>query len=82
VIYNGKIPDYAHRFDLDGHHAIETGRIFPVCGNSFRMLSETRFAPYFTFIGDFSRHYGLFPGCGSVIPFNETADVTNSGACC
>lgn len=82
VIYNGTIPDHTHRFDLDGHHAIETGRIFPVCGNSFRMLQETRFAPHFTFIGDFTRHYGLFPGCGTTVPFNQAADTANDGACC
>lgn len=82
VIYNGTIPDHTHRFDLDGHHAIETGRIFPVCGNSFRMLRETRFAPHFTFIGDFTRHYGLFPGCGTAIPFNQAAESKNDGACC
>lgn len=82
VIYNGTIPDHPHRFDLDGHHAIETGRIFPVCGNSFCMLQETRFAPHFTFIGDFSRHFGLFPGCGTVVPFNQAEDSANDGACC
>ncbi|MDE2570288.1 MAG: methyltransferase domain-containing protein [Sphingomonadales bacterium] len=82
VIYNGTIPDHPHRFDLDGHHAIETGRIFPVCGNSFRMLNETRFGPHFAFIGDFTRHYGLFPGCGTTIPFNQAADSRSNGACC
>lgn len=81
VIYNGTIADHPHRFDLDGHHAMETGRIFPVCGNSFRMLAHTRFAPHFTFIGDFSRHYGLFPGCGSVIPFNQ-GDPAAGLPCC
>jgi arsenite methyltransferase len=33
VIYRGTIPQHPQRFDLDGHHAIETGRVFPVCGN-------------------------------------------------
>ena len=69
VIYNGTIPEHPHRFDLDGHHAIETGKVFAVCGNSFRMLRQSRFAPHFRFIGDFDRHYGLFAGCGSSIPF-------------
>ena len=82
VIYKGTIPEHPHRFDLDGHHAIETGRIFPVCGNSYRILHETRFAPHFTFIGDFSRHFGLFPGCGMTSPFNQASDKTNDGACC
>ena len=43
VIYRGTIPDHAHRFVLDRHHDIEAGRIFPVCGNTWRMLHDTRF---------------------------------------
>ena len=84
VIYRGTIPQHPHRFDLDGHHAIETGKVFPVCGNSFRMLQQSRFAPHFEFIGDFERHYGLFAGCGSAIPFASahggTAGSIPSGA--
>lgn len=70
-------------FELDAHHHIEKGRIFPVCRNTFRMLSESRFAPYFEFIGDDARHMGLFPGCGEVSPF-EAAPGGESGnsACC
>jgi hypothetical protein len=62
--------------------------VFPVCGNSFRMLQATRFAPHFDFIGDFSRHFGLFPGCGSSLPFTgvaatkETTGLVDSGSCC
>jgi SAM-dependent methyltransferase len=87
VIYRGTIPHHLHRFDLDSHHAIETGRVFPVCGNSFRMLQATRFAPHFAFIGDFSSHFGLFPGCGSSLPFTASPEgSSNSSAsqasCC
>jgi len=84
VIYRGTIPHHPHRFDLDGHHAIETGRVFPVCGNTFRMLQATRFSPHFTFIGDFSRHYGLFPGCGSSLPFTgvSAGEAAASASCC
>lgn len=82
VIYNGTIPYHPHRFDLDSHHSIETGRIFPVCGNTFRMLYETRFVQHFTFIGDFTQHYGLFPNCGMTIPFNQAADSRSGGTCC
>lgn len=87
VIYRGSIPQQPHRFDLDSHHAIETGKVFPVCGNTFRMLQQTRFAPHFTFIGDYENHFGLFEGCGSTIPF-QSATSTNGGrfipegACC
>ena len=70
-------------FDLDGHHAIERGKVFTVCGNTWRMLAETRFAPHFDFIGDFSTHYGIFPGCGTDIPFAAAdAPKTGSGSCC
>lgn len=81
VIYLGTIPDHAHRFVLDGHHDIEAGRIFPVCGNTWRMLHETRFREHFEFIGDFSRHYGIFPGCGSDIPFAQRDGTATSGCC-
>lgn len=83
VIYRGTIPDHPHRFQLDKHHDIETGRVFPVCGNTWRMLHDTRLRAHFEFIGDFSRHYGLFEGCGSSIPFETATRVDPSAqACC
>jgi arsenite methyltransferase len=45
------------------------------------MLAETRFAPHFDFIGDFSRHFGVFPGCGGGLPFDVTQDA-QAAACC
>ncbi len=59
--YHGSMPHHPHLFALDDHHLFETGRMVPVCGNTAAMLSETRYAPHFTVIGDRSRHYGLFP---------------------
>lgn len=83
VVYRGTIPEHPDRFRLDKHHDIETGKVFAVCGNSWRMLHDTRFRPHFDFIGDFSRHYGLFEGCGDALPFDRTAaPAATSGACC
>ncbi|MDX2306679.1 MAG: methyltransferase domain-containing protein [Hyphomicrobium sp.] len=82
VVYKGSIPNAPEAFDLDGHHHIETGRVFPVCGNTWRMLAETRYAPHFTFIGDFSNHYGIFPGCGTSIPFATEGKATAPGGVC
>lgn len=85
VIYSGTIENRPHRFDLDKHHAIETGRVFPVCGNTWRMLRDTRFAGHFDFVGDFSRHFGLFEGCGGGLPYDEnTAQGGSEGeaSCC
>jgi hypothetical protein len=82
VVYKGGVAEQATAFELDGHHLIERGKVFPVCGNSWRMLADTRFAPYFDFIGDFSTHYGIFPGCGTSIPFATATTAKSSGACC
>jgi SAM-dependent methyltransferase len=81
VIYRGTVPEQPQVFVLDKHHAIAAGRVFPVCGNTWRMLHETRFRAHFEFIGDFSRHYGLFEGCGSTIPF-ERQTGAGAAACC
>lgn len=83
VIYQGTIPHAPHRFTLDKHHSIDIGRVFPVCGNTWRMLKETRFANHFTFIGDFNRHFGLFDGCGSSMPFDKfVTGMAEASPCC
>lgn len=79
--FGGKLATQEHCFILDKHHAIEAGRVFPVCGNTWRMLADTRFAPHFDFIGDFSRHYGLFAGCGGGLPFDATEGNFSSSCC-
>ena len=88
VVYKGGIANADDVFVLDKHHAIERGKVFPVCGNTWKMLKDTRFAPYFDFIGDFSRHYGIFAGCGTTIPFGSSPAASAScapsvgGSCC
>jgi arsenite methyltransferase len=81
VVYKGTVPDYPDQFFLDSHHAIETGRVFPVCGNTWLMLHASRFAPHFDFIGNFDRHYGIFAGCGTDLPYSTT-EAGNMAACC
>ncbi len=82
VIYRGDIPHHPDRLVLDKHHVIETGRVFPVCGNTWRMLRETRFAAHFDFIGDFSQHFGLFAGCGESVPFDAPNRSSSTSGCC
>ncbi len=81
VIYKGGIEGEERTFALDKHHLIEAGRAFAICGNSWKMLSDTRFAPYFDFVGDFSCHFGVFPGCGGGLPFDASQNVA-AAACC
>jgi arsenite methyltransferase len=60
AFYKGTIKDFPHSFMLDDHHVFKTGLPYPICGNTFKMLAETRYLEHFTLIGDFSEHYGVF----------------------
>lgn len=83
VVYLGTVARQEEAFRLDGHHLFEAGKVVPVCGNTWRMLAETRFREHFRFIGDFSKHFGIFPGCGTAMPFEGSgSDSTAAGACC
>lgn len=82
VRYRGTIPGSPNAYRLDGHHRIETGRVFAVCGNTWRMLAETRLAPHFDFLDGAGRHLGIFEGCGTAMPFGVTEDLGRTGACC
>ncbi|HQR99628.1 MULTISPECIES: methyltransferase domain-containing protein [unclassified Polaromonas] len=86
VIYQGSIPGQTGRFVLDKHHDIQTGKVFPVCGNTWHMLQGTRLAPHFSFIGNFDTHYGIFEGCGTSLPFDgapgSIASVCGPAGCC
>ena len=80
VVYLGTVEGEERVFTLDKHHQIERGRIFPICGNSWKMLSDTRFAEHFQFIGDFSTHYGVFAGCGGGLALSGCGKVILSGS--
>ena len=36
----------------------------------------------FSIIGDFARHYGIFEGCGTQMPFGAGESASAGGACC
>jgi hypothetical protein len=83
VVYKGTIAQHPARFVLDKHHDMPTGKVFPVCGNTWHMLHGTRFAPHFDFIGDFSTHFGIFTGCGTSLPFDpQTTPGATGTTCC
>ncbi|MCL4157927.1 UNVERIFIED_CONTAM: hypothetical protein GTU68_048061 [Idotea baltica] len=60
AFYNGTIKEHPHSFVLDDHHEFKTGLPYPVCGNTFNMLNQTRLKEHFKLTGDFSVHYGAF----------------------
>ena len=82
VRYLGTIEHHKDAFVLDEHHVIETGKMFPVCGNTYRMLHDTRFAEHFEFFGDWDTHYGIFEGCGTNMPFTGESELSSLAACC
>jgi arsenite methyltransferase len=78
VTYKGTITEAPHAFRLDDHHLFRTGMPERVCGNTWKMLMETRFAAHFASTGDFSTHYGAF----DCAPQVATASNAPAGACC
>ncbi|MCU7834142.1 MAG: methyltransferase domain-containing protein [gamma proteobacterium symbiont of Taylorina sp.] len=87
VVYKGTIEHHKNHFTLDKYHTIEKGRHFSVCGNTWKMLYGSRFREHFEFFGHMKNHFGIFPGCGSTIPFSDSAQTGHSsdssgGSCC
>ena len=85
VIYKGTVEHHEKVFTLDSHHVIDEGRMFLVCGNTYRMLNESRFADHFEFYGSWDTHYGIFADCGTLVPFSSESGGNSSsdgGSCC
>jgi SAM-dependent methyltransferase len=80
VRYKGSVIGQPHSYDLDDHHHFPKGKMMPVCGNTFRMLSDTRLAKHFECFGTWETHFGIFEGCGGNMPF--TLDGVSRESCC
>ena len=71
VSYKGGIEEEIFAMNLDQHHKFSKGKIEPVCGNTYKMLKDTRYSNYFDFYGSWDTHFGIFAGCGGKSPFNN-----------
>ena len=80
--YRGSIDTSPHVFVLDDAHVFERGRPTRVCGNTARMLSETRLDKHFSVVGDFSTHFGIFDDCGPVPDTSTQPQPSASTSCC
>lgn len=58
--YVGGIPNSLNSFSLDDHHHFEIHKPMLVCGNTAKMLSNSRYSDYFRVTGDTGHHFGLF----------------------
>jgi len=82
ICYKGSISGKPAAFDLDDHHHFPTGKMMTVCGNTYKMLADTRFASHFDFYGSWDTHYGIFEGCGGAMPFSDSVNGEGAGSCC
>ncbi|WP_118985243.1 methyltransferase domain-containing protein [Photorhabdus sp. CRCIA-P01] len=74
AIYKGNLPDAPDQFVLDREHIFETGRAVPVCRNTAKMMTKSRYHILFDLIGDGEKHYGLF-NCGTPQQFDTDTKV-------
>lgn len=81
VSYKGGVAESEMAFTLDDHHYFPKGKMITVCGNTYKMLHDTRFKQYFDFFGSWDIHYGIFEGCGGNMPFKETTDSAEDCGC-
>ena len=77
--YRGSVPGAPHALVLDDHHRFETGKPLRVCGNTFDMLAQSRYARHFALAGDASTHFGLFD-CGPT-PVGVSSNDCVTGCC-
>ncbi len=87
VLYDGGVKEMPTVFELDVDHQIERGGVFPVCRNTLKMLTESRFADHFEILGEGTTHLGAFPGCGAPNVFGparhtQPTPEPQSGGCC
>ena len=85
VIYKGTINNNNNYWDLDNHHRFHKGKNMLVCGNTWKMLYDSRFKDDFEFIGNFDNHFGIFDGCGKKCPFTSNSNsnsICNSNTNC
>ncbi|KAI8107395.1 hypothetical protein M9435_002426 [Picochlorum sp. BPE23] len=80
--YKGTMEGAPHACVLDDHHVFETGKWYEVCGNTASMVGESWMGKHFEIIGDRSRHYGLFGGCGDAPSSTQKDTETGGGGCC
>ena len=81
AVYRGGMPFSPFKYELDGEHVFYKNKPERICGNTAKMLKETRFGKYFKITGDFSEHFGAFEDCSNV-SCDSTESVYSQGGCC
>lgn len=85
ICYKGTLETSPNVFELDSGTEFEKGRITPVCGNTYRMIGETRFAKHFDLYGSFDNHLGPFYCLSGDLDGEEVVESSSEssgGSCC
>jgi len=64
AIYNGSIEGHESLFVFDSDQVFLADQPTPICGNTAKMLSQSRYAPHFH-VSPALEHQGLFQPCNS-----------------
>ncbi|NCA71933.1 MAG: methyltransferase domain-containing protein [Sphingobacteriia bacterium] len=82
VAYRGDLPGHPETWSLDGAHRFPTGKVVAVCGNTWRMLQESRFQAHFDAYAGGGHHLGAFAGCLVAQPFATDMPASTGSGCC
>jgi ubiquinone/menaquinone biosynthesis C-methylase UbiE len=81
AVYRGGIPFSPFQYELDQDHVFYKNKPERICGNTAKMLQDTRLGKYFEIIGDFTEHFGAFEDCVSQ-PREREETHNSQGGCC
>jgi len=80
--YLGSVPDHALKFGLDSETVFHNGSSTPICGNTARIIAQSRFAAHFELKGSNCCHLGAFSDDLSLFPAANPDEKQVSGGCC
>ena len=83
VIYKGGVKDNSHQLIFDNSNIFATSKQVAVCGNTYRMLKESRYIKDFDFISGSEMHLGGFAVPDVAKPIASAAkSKSKKGGCC
>lgn len=82
VTYKGTLQESKEAFILDSGHTFKNDEKVKVCGNSYRMLNESRFNKHFEFSGNWDSHLGIYEGSAPTNPLKALNKPKVKSSCC
>ncbi|NND55108.1 MAG: methyltransferase domain-containing protein [Gammaproteobacteria bacterium] len=82
AVYRGTVAESPDALRLDQHFRFEAGTPTPVCGNTARIIEQSRFSAHFDILGSRCCHLGAFEGIYQNDVFANPATKAASGGCC